>query len=1043
MRFIETKRFSPVVYLDDLPREGDLFHFRAPDIPVLKKDRVAFLKENNIFIDRDWWNKQITRCLYGYDIPNAIEPGGDAIEDGVDCFWEGDDCFIPQYDLLIRNKTIHISGRYYFYLNFWPIFAVMPGTEIKGLTNPLFVDMDFLFSQRVEMMFDKKKDGQELKRRQAGFEQPNSEKVLTDKGWVEMGKISVGDMVATRTNSFTKVIEVFPQGSKDVYELELIDGRKVRCGKNHLWKVYNKRLKVKKEVVLSTQQMIDWGLTKKASGNNISYQFAIPDIEPIEYPKKDLPIDPYLLGLLLGDGTINKGLKLASIDMEIIENVSNILGLDYTLKKDGVGTKNCNYRIVYHNVFDKEQHLKYNICGNLKLNPIIEELKLLNLRKKCNDKFIPDIYKHSSIEQRLEIVKGLMDSDGYISKDGKIEFKNTCKQLSNDLVYILRSLGIKCRINEFESKQGFKNYFRVYIQTSKFNVFKLKRKADLFRYDKKTVERYSIVNIKKLDYKEECTCILLNDNDHIYLTTDFIPTHNSEKIAGMILAYNYTFLPASFNVVVGGSSDDAQHTMDNTIRGLNFLINTQFYLERKRGGDNAEHIVSKKTQSEIIAITAKDNNQAISRFSPTIVVYEEVGKGKKEWSINTAAFVKPSLYAQNGIKTGYNIFIGTGGEMSEGVYDLETRTYNPREFNLLEFKNIWTELSTEYGDTVGHFTPGWWMKVIDKEGNSLKSEGLKLIEKEFKLCSAKDKYRYRTQMPTYIEQVFLSSNAGFFGEEAIKLLNNRYSLIRNTRSLQIERQGILEWKNPRKPWEGVSFKPKDGGWLNIIEEPNTDADGNVYINLYEVGIDSYDQDEAHTSDSKGACYVRKKYLPGQPLFNCYVAEIIERPSIEDGGAMTFYLHAVMVTMWYKCQCNIEYSNLRIFDFFKVNGFEPLLKKKPRLAFAGKVANTKVSNEYGTDKSLKPHVLAILRDTLTPEFVDRMYFTRQIRAFSKFIYDPSGRKYNCDITIASAEAEVGAKESEMIPVKSAKDIEEKITYRKFQTVNGRIQSVYSN
>jgi hypothetical protein len=685
MKFLDTKRASPVIYGGDLPKEGDLFHFRPSDIPKSKKERTIFMKENNVFIDREWWNKQAIRCIHGYDVPNAITTGGDLIVDGIDCIWENDDCYIPMYDLLIRNKTIHITGRYYFYLNFWLIYKVREGTEVKDLLNPDFVDLDFFFARRIELMYLLKRDNQELKGRQLGF---------------------------------------------------------------------------------------------------------------------------------------------------------------------------------------------------------------------------------------------------------------------------------------------------------------------------------------------------------------------SEKQAGMMLGYNYTFVAASINVVVGGSQDDADHTIDNTIRGLDDLINTQFYLERKRGGDRSDKIQSKKTQSMVMALTAKDNAQTVSRFSPTLVVFEEVGKGKMGWSIETASYVEASIYSTNGAKTGYLMYQGTGGSMEEGVYDLEQRTYNPSQYNILEFKNKWTELSTDFGDTVGHFSPGWLMKILDKDGNSLREEGIAELARMKKKKKLNEQYRFSTQHPIYIENVFMSSTAGYFGKDAIELLNNRYSLILNNRHLQIERQGILEFKNPKQPWDGVVFKPKQGGWLNIIEEPIVDTYNNVYVNLYQAGTDSYDQDVAETSTSKGACYIKKRYLPGQPLTNAYVAEIIERPTVEEGGASTFYLHTVMACLWYNCKNNIEYSNLRIFDFYTIHGFEQLLMQRPQLALAGKVQNTKVSNRYGTDKSLKAPILAITRETITRESVDNMFFTRQIKAMSKFIYDPSGKKYNCDITIATAETEIGCKESESLVVRSTSE-EKKETYKKYIRVNGVIKPVYSN
>ena len=169
MIFVNTKRCSPVAYKMDLPNEGDLFHFRSTDIPMTLKERNIFFKDNNIFTDKEWWNKQVMRCIYGYDIPNAIEKGGDAIIDGVDCIWDNDDhCYLPQYDLLIKNRTIHITGRHYFYLNFWPILSTMGEEEIKNLNNPLFTDYDFLFARRIAMMYEQRKDNQEAKARQLG-----------------------------------------------------------------------------------------------------------------------------------------------------------------------------------------------------------------------------------------------------------------------------------------------------------------------------------------------------------------------------------------------------------------------------------------------------------------------------------------------------------------------------------------------------------------------------------------------------------------------------------------------------------------------------------------------------------------------------------------------------------------------------------------------------------------------------------------------------------------------------------------------------------
>jgi hypothetical protein len=182
-------------------------------------------------------------------------------------------------------------------------------------------------------------------------------------------------------------------------------------------------------------------------------------------------------------------------------------------------------------------------------------------------------------------------------------------------------------------------------------------------------------------------------------------------------------------------------------------------------------------------------------------------------------------------------------------------------------------------------------------------------------------------------------------------------------------------------------------------------------------------------------------MQGESIYNTTVAMLIERPTVEQGGAEKFYEHCIMINLYYNCQVNIEYSNLRIFDFYKNTGFEFLLKERPELAFAGMIQNSRSSNKYGTDKALKPQILAIKRDRLTEEYIDRMYFLDEIRALANFRYDPSGKKFNCDITIASCEAEVAAREEEHYVVKSVSEVKNNNKRLVYRMVNGTITPQY--
>ena len=665
MKFIDTKRFSPVVTGKDLPREGDLFFKDSLSLRNLSlKDLIKFHFDNNIVIDEQWWKKQISRCLYGYTVEDAITEGGDYLVDGIDALWTKEDCYLPEYDLLIKNKSVRISGFYYFFLNFWKMRGLASDNTVKTLTSPKFLAHQFLFSRRLEMMDEQSKDDQETKARQLGF---------------------------------------------------------------------------------------------------------------------------------------------------------------------------------------------------------------------------------------------------------------------------------------------------------------------------------------------------------------------SEILAALI-AWYYLFVPMSQCIIVAGEQTDADNTFFNAIRGIDELSNTQFVLKKARGFDNKQHIKS-VNGSEILTENANDDPEALSRYSPTLVVYEEIGKGKKGWSLKVAENVRPSIYAE-GKKTGKQLFIGTGGNMDKGVTDLQERAYNPDKYNILSFNNKWEKASYTGNIKVAHFTPSWSYKIIDSDGNPLVEESLDYILKEREKMSAKEKYIHISHQAIYLEDVFQMNTAGYFGPERVRLLNTRYNYILTHREAQMTRKGHLEWITPGKIKGGVRFVDateeeimREEWWCEILEEPERTSDGHVYDFLYTAGTDTYNQDIAENSDSEGAFTVYKKWRNNSesPFHNTWVLLIFERPGLETGGQKAFFEHTLMACVYYNCQNNHEYVNPLFFEYYERMNATQYLLEKPLLAFAGQIKDMKTSNRYGTDKSLKPHILSLSRDILDEEQINRMWIPRQIYALSKFRYTP-GDKYNCDITIATAESLVGYKENEEIVVR---------------------------
>jgi len=198
--------------------------------------------------------------------------------------------------------------------------------------------------------------------------------------------------------------------------------------------------------------------------------------------------------------------------------------------------------------------------------------------------------------------------------------------------------------------------------------------------------------------------------------------------------------------------------------------------------------------------------------------------------------------------------------------------------------------------------------------------------------------------------------------------------------------------------QALSFL-RDGGQL---EMPETDETGLVYRNLYGAATDSYDYDEALTSSSKGSCWIYKRFLNADHTYRTWVAGYVERPETARGGAALFFERTAKLCILYNSINLIEWSKVRIIDFYKLNALHTYLKERPQFVLARLIKESKQVNEYGIDAATKPDWLKILRDYLAvPENIKKVYFPELLEAWANFVYDPSGRKYNCDITISTS------------------------------------------
>ena len=550
---------------------------------------------------------------------------------------------------------VRVTGRHYFYLNFCLIKArpidPITGAEKEGenrkiITLPRFLDHNFYWFHEFERCAAEgpytrfpKKGMIVAKSRRKGFSQPDSEIVLIPNGYTTMGTIKSGDYVLTPDNRKVKVLEKFPQGKLDIYELTLFDGRKVRCSLNHLWKIYGRdwgRDKKRTEKIVNTEFLLKENLKP-----NYAYKWFLKINDPIEYEEKELPIPPYTLGTILGDGNVTKQMKISGIDKDIIENV--LVELNHReWKFGGYFSAHLAYDANWQITFYSENQNKYReyYCNKFTpiVNPLFEELKRLKLNVKSKDKFIPEEYKYGSKEQRLALVKGMMDTDGSIVKDGAITFGNVSERLVRDLQNVLYSLGITSTFRQRKDKT-----FILYINTSD-NIFGIKRKQERIIPTRISRGYVAITNIRKLDYQEDCSCISIDSEEKLYLTRDYIPTHNTYQVTGGVYGYNFNFIPASTNILAAYEKGHYKVTLD----GIHFTIN---HINKNTDWGKKQGKLSKRDHfrasfviknphtgievedgymSEVQAVSFKDNPFKSIGESTDLMGFEEcLGKGTK------------------------------------------------------------------------------------------------------------------------------------------------------------------------------------------------------------------------------------------------------------------------------------------------------------------------------------------------------------------------------------------------------------------------------
>lgn len=342
-----------------------------------------------------------------------------------------------------------------------------------------------------------------------------NELVASPFGFRKIQDVHVGDTVIGQDGRFTKVIAETPIHERECYRVTFSDGSHVDVSDEHLWKIRRSCHQTKRRRIAGlTSDNIDldsriW--TTKMMYNYLQKQIngdcnlLIPLCEPVHFTKSGrsmarLNIDPYVIGVLIGDGCITEsrnGVSFYTIDEEIKQEM------------------------------EKSVRFRKGVKGD-ELKDILKELDLYG--HYSYNKFIPSCYKYAPVEERFALVQGLMDTDGYIDDGGSCCYNTTSEELAKDFKFIIESLGGTVTITK--KKTGYKKerdsyncYIRIPETERLFRLTRKKERCKPFNGGVSTRTR-RITTIEHIGEKQ-CKCIQVDNIDGLFLTNDFIVTHNS------------------------------------------------------------------------------------------------------------------------------------------------------------------------------------------------------------------------------------------------------------------------------------------------------------------------------------------------------------------------------------------------------------------------------------------------------------------------------------------------------------------------------------
>ena len=475
--------------------------------------------------------------------------------------------------------------------------------------------------------------------------------IPTPEGWKLMRDIHVGDYVFGQDGKPSKVIVESEIFHKKMYMVRFEDGAEVKASADHIWTVQTKdsrrasRYIPKGKKVIgkmyrpdlrktggwfdtTTEEMAADFAKARKDGKGTEYKYRVPMNAPVEYPEKDLPLDPYTMGVWLGDGS--------SAAPAITCSDSDLQEMTELLTAEGHA---CTVR----RFPERSPLIVLDKTSGGRTNRTTEGLRSTGVWK---NKHIPEIYLQASVEQRLALLQGLMDTDGTCSKAGECEFCQKSETMAVQLKELLASLGIKSKLKKKRAVCNGKDAGDVFLVTfytdQSLPCFRMKRKKD--RLKEKLTPRMNAKSIVSIDpiETEASKCIMIDNPSHLYLVgRDYTATHNTMFMACLAFGLGVLERKSGSQIYITSAA------LKQSLESFNDILYTFRYkgIDQEEGcrihDNNIEHSIeltfpdeTGKTTGSLKITAVAANPDAQDSFNCNIAIADEIHAFRKAAQYN-------------------------------------------------------------------------------------------------------------------------------------------------------------------------------------------------------------------------------------------------------------------------------------------------------------------------------------------------------------------------------------------------------------------------